>query len=107
MTRLEISITSLKISLGKLNKNMQSIKQLQITLDKVENIEISRSYSRKLQVKQYEPMEVFSSYKAVMKPQATNEEINQVSQELYSKAKDEVDTEIEYAYQAINPIKDF
>jgi uncharacterized protein YicC (UPF0701 family) len=66
-----------------------------MNLKKVENIEISRSYSRTIQLAQYEPMTQFSSYKAIMKPGSTDEEIKEVSEELYQRCEEEVDHIIE------------
>jgi len=50
-------------------------------------IEISRSFSAKKQLAQYEPIEIFSSYKAEVDEK---DDIEKVSHELYKRAMDDV-----------------
>lgn len=53
-----------------------------IDLSKVEQTTVTRSFSRKVQVDQYEPIEVFASVQAILKPEATEVDINKLSLEL-------------------------
>lgn len=75
-----------------------------ISLDKVEHIEISRSFSRKVQIRAYEPVDLFASYTAVMKDGATQEDIDMVSNQLFLKAKADVEKELHnYKLDNTNP----
>ena len=67
-------------------------------LDLIEHIEVSRSYSKRVQEAQYEPVEYFSSYTAIVKPGATEEEIKLISEDLAERVEDEV-------MEKINPSK--
>lgn len=46
-------------------------------------IEVSRSYSRTIQAKQYEPISAFSSYKAELTGEESKEEVEKISNELF------------------------
>ena len=70
-------------------------KEYNIKLEAVEHIEISRSFSRKVMLKPYEPIDIFSSYTAIMKDGATQQEIEEVSNQLFEKAKADVEKELE------------
>ena len=59
-------------------------------MDKVENYEVVRSYSKTVQEEAYQPANYFASYKAVIKPGATNEEIQSISDDLAERAEDDV-----------------
>jgi len=63
-------------------------------LKNIEQIEVVRSYSKKVQLKQFEPIDLFSSYKAILKSGVSEEEIKKISQWLFDKAKDDVDTDL-------------
>jgi hypothetical protein len=54
-------------------------------------IEISRSFSRKIQLNQFEPIELFCSYKAEVDE---NDDLAKISHELYTKAMNDVFVEI-------------
>ena len=62
---------------------------------KINNVEITRGCSRKVQIDQFEPYEVFCSAKAVCDPSTTDEEKKQISDELYQFCLDEVGSEME------------
>lgn len=53
-------------------------------------IEISRSFSRKIQIEQYEPIEIFASYKGELDGSETPEQIQQFSAHLYALAERDV-----------------
>jgi hypothetical protein len=75
-----------------------------LNLEKVEHIEISRSFSRKVQLKAFEPIDLFASYTAVMKAGATQEDINMVSNQLFEKAKADVEKQLSsYKLDNTNP----
>lgn len=57
--------------------------------------EISRSFSRKIQIEQYEPVEIFSSYKGELDGNESDEEIKQFSNRLYVLAEKDVREEQE------------
>lgn len=46
-------------------------------------IEVSRSYSRTIQYKQYEPIASFASYKAELNGAESKEEVEKISNELF------------------------
>lgn len=69
---------------------MESIKQIIMRIT-----EISRSYSRKIQIEQYEPVEIFASYKGELDGNETPEEIKQFSIRLYVLAEKDVREEQE------------
>jgi len=56
--------------------------QIPIALEGIEQIQISRSFSRKKQIAQYEPVDIFASVQATLKPGATAEYIQDVSERL-------------------------
>ena len=64
-------------------------------LEKIVNFEIVRSYDRKIMVKQFEPESYFSSWKAIIKPDATEEELKAISDELSEKAEEDVLSKID------------
>ena len=55
---------------------------------------ISRSFSRKLQISQYEPVEVFASYTEEVPAETDTEEIERVSAFLYDMAKSDVEMDV-------------
>ena len=55
-------------------------------------IEVSRSFSRKIQLNQFEPIELFCSYKATLDE---GDDLEKVSHELYRRAMNDVFVEIE------------
>lgn len=56
---------------------------------------ITRSFSRKVQIKQFEPMDLFSSHNEnIPLEQATPDKIAEVSARLYSLAKQDVERDI-------------
>ena len=57
--------------------------------------EISRSFSRKIQIEQYEPVEIFASYKGELNGDESDEEIKQFSTRLYVLAEKDVREEQE------------
>lgn len=65
-------------------------KEYPLDLDSIETIEVVRSFSRKVQLEQYQPIEAFSSYKAILKADTSREKINQISQQLSELAKRDV-----------------
>ncbi len=65
---------------------MEVKKEPEIDTKLVEEISISRSFSRKIQLAQYEPIEVFSSYSAKAVKGISNEGIKKLSQQLFNKA---------------------
>lgn len=68
----------------------------EIKLNIPQYISITRSFSRKVQVKQYEPADFFASYgEQVPIEEATPEKLKEVSDRLYSLAKNDVEKEIE------------
>lgn len=57
---------------------------------------VTRSFSRKIQVKQFEPMDVFSSHgMQIPEEEATPEKIGEVSAQLFNLAKQDVEKDIE------------
>lgn len=62
--------------------------------------EISRSFSRKIQIEQYEPVEIFSSYKGELDGTETPEQIKQFSAQLYVLAEKDVREEQERIQKA-------
>lgn len=52
--------------------------------------EITRSFSRKIQIEQYEPIEIFASYKGEFDGTETPEQIKQFSEHLYTLAEKDV-----------------
>ena len=52
--------------------------------------EISRSFSRKIQIEQYEPVEIFASYKGELDGTENEEEIKKFSHDLSALAQRDV-----------------
>lgn len=75
-------------------------KKQKISLDKIEQMEIVRSFSKKIQVKQYEPIEIFSSYKAILKRGATNEDIDTINDELAKKSEEDCNYQSNESYKS-------
>jgi len=63
-------------------------------LDNIEQLEVARSFSRKIQVNQYEPIELFASFKALLKPGTTAEDMQQLSGELNKLAVNAVEHDL-------------
>jgi hypothetical protein len=62
---------------------------------KVESYEVARSNDRKIKFGQdYEMCGLFASYKAIINPEATLEEVKKISEDLYNQAKEEVEFEV-------------
>jgi len=59
-------------------------------MDKIENVEVVRSYSQTVQLKPFEPVSYFSSYKAVVRTGATPKEIQGISDHLIELAEEDV-----------------
>lgn len=56
---------------------------------------ITRSFSRKIQIKQFEPMDLFSSHnEQIPMEDATPEKIAEISDRLYNLAKEDVERDI-------------
>jgi hypothetical protein len=72
-----------------ISKNISEKKKPTISLDKVDSIEIVRSFSKTYQQEQYQPINAFASYKVVMS-KVDNETIDKVSKELADKAENDV-----------------
>lgn len=53
-------------------------------------VEISRSFSRKIQIEQYEPVDIFSSYKGELDGTESEEEIKKFSHDLSALAQRDV-----------------
>lgn len=68
---------------------------LRINLEKVEQVTVTRSFTKKVQLEQYEPVEFFASVQATMKPEATEAEINRTAIELNDAAVSSVETSLE------------
>ena len=63
-------------------------------------VEISRSFSRKIQIEQYEPVEIFASYKGELDGNESDEEIKHFSTRLYILAEKDVREEQERIQKA-------
>ncbi len=74
-----------------------------LSLDVIEQVQITRSFSRKVQLNQYEPMDCFCSVQTVLKAGVSEDDISKVSRELDAMAKKEVDRSIENYYTAHKP----
>lgn len=66
-----------------------------MNLEHVEHIEISRSYSKKVQEQPYAPAEYFASYRAICKPGTSLEELDSISENLSERCEDEVMAKID------------
>jgi len=64
-------------------------------LEKIENIEVTRSYTQKVNMGNYQSQDFFSSYKAIVKGGATEEEIQTISDDLAEKAEEDVLSKID------------
>ena len=53
-------------------------------------VEISRSFSRKIQIEQYEPVDIFASYRGELDGTETEEEIKKFSHDLSALAQRDV-----------------
>lgn len=62
--------------------------------DKIEQIEVVRSFGRTVQLKQYEPINAFASFKAVLKSGTTEADAQLVGKHLSELASREVDRDI-------------
>jgi hypothetical protein len=71
----------------------------EIDTDLVKEVSISRSFSRKIQIEQFEPIEVFSSYSATAKKGISNEGIKKLSQQLFNKAVYDTEKNAEEYYK--------
>jgi hypothetical protein len=85
-----------------MEKSLIKPNKYEINLDLVEQIEIVRSFSQKVNLGNYQTADCFSSYKAIIKGNSTNEQIDEISKQLYEKARKEVETEIEEYFKATN-----
>ena len=74
-----------------------------INLDKVEQLTVTRSFSRKVQMDQYEPIESFASAQAILKPDATEADLNKASIELNDFAVREVERAIDEYIRRTKP----
>ena len=70
-------------------------KKVILNLKNVEQIEVARSFSKKVQLKQFEPIDLFASYKAIMKPGSTQVDIDEVSRQLFDKCEEDVEKDLE------------
>lgn len=71
-----------------------------LNMEKIEQIQITRSFSRKVQVKQYEPIDYFASFQAVLREGATEKDVLEVSYQLNSLATKEVEKTIKSYYES-------
>jgi len=78
------------------------IKTQQLNLENIEQIEVVRSFSKKIQLKQFEPIDIFASYKAVVKQGTSPEEIDAISQDLHRQAVKDVEFDINNQFKANN-----
>ena len=67
--------------------------------------EISRSFSQTRQYKQFEPVNIFASYKAELNGNETVEELREISRELYQKAQTDVLVDMEKTVQQLKNIE--
>lgn len=66
-----------------------------LNLEKIEQIEVSRSYDRKIKFgDQYEMAGIFSSRKAILKKDSSEKEIAEISSQIYNTCKEEVELEV-------------
>lgn len=63
-------------------------------LNLVDHFTVTRSFSRKIMVAPYEPADYFASYTAIVKPDASQEELQLISDALAEKAEDDVESKI-------------
>lgn len=73
-----------------------------LDLENIDQIEVVRSFSKKIQLKAYEPIDIFASYKAIVKKGATPEQIDAISQDLHRQAVKDVEFEITNQFTANN-----
>lgn len=76
------------------NKNTPLEEAPRASMEAIEQIEVARSFSKTMQVKQYEPINAFASYKAVLKPGTTQKEVEAISSALYKMAVRAVERDI-------------
>lgn len=73
-----------------------------LPLDVISQVQITRSFSRKIQLEQYEPIEVFASVQATLIEGLSEDEVVRVSKELDAFVKDEVARDIAQ-YERLKP----
>ncbi len=69
-----------------------------ISLDLVDQVSVTRSFSKKVQMNQYEPVECFASYTAVLKGGVSELDIMKVSSELNRLAIVQVESDMNSYY---------
>lgn len=69
-----------------------------ISLDLIDQVSITRSFSKKIQISQYEPVDCFSSYTAVLKWGVSESDIMKVSSQLNRLAIAQVESDINSYY---------
>lgn len=62
--------------------------------DKIEQLEVARSFARTVQLKQYEPISAFAYFKAVLKSGTTQQEMVEIGYHLADLASRSVDRDI-------------
>lgn len=72
-------------------------------LDNVEKVTITRSFSHKIQLNQYEPMEASCSISAELGPLIDEAEIAKRSQELHQFCQEQVVKDLESSYKSLKP----
>jgi len=74
------------------------MKNTSISLDLIDQVQVTRSFSRKVQIVQYEPIDIFASYTAVLKKGVSDQDIKKVSNELNELSIKAVESDIEKYY---------
>lgn len=69
-----------------------------LSLDLIDQVQITRSFSKKVQINQYEPIEVFASAQAILKGGQSEADIQTVSRELNALAIKEVERDLKSYY---------
>lgn len=69
--------------------------KLEIDMSKVKELEISRSFSMKIQLKQFEPIDVFAAHKAVLEPGTTADEAAEISTGLHNACVRQVERDMQ------------
>lgn len=68
--------------------------------NKIEQVHISRSFSKKLQINQYEPVDVFCSYQAVLKGNVDEASIQRISMELHRACVSDTERDMKNYYES-------